>query len=88
MTDELRPDARGGRTRLARRLGLKDAVVIGLGSMILGIHRVHPGEGQLAWDLGFLASGVALVGLGAWLIRGAAEQDAPRGASRDVAAHA
>jgi uncharacterized membrane protein len=33
---------------------------------ILGIHHVHPGEGQLAWDTGYLALG--LVGIAAgWI---------------------
>lgn len=35
----------------------------------LGIHHVHPGSGELAWDLGFLAFGVLLMGAGALLIR-------------------
>jgi uncharacterized membrane protein len=36
---------------------------------LLGLHHVHPGEGQLAWDVGFLASGLAMVGVGIWLAR-------------------
>jgi uncharacterized membrane protein len=28
---------------------------------LLGIHHVHPGASQLAWDIGFLISGIALV---------------------------
>jgi len=36
---------------------------------LLGLHHVHPGIGQLAWDLGFLASGVVLITVGAALIR-------------------
>lgn len=35
---------------------------------LLGIHHVHPGRGQLAWDMGFLLVGAVLVGLGAWLV--------------------
>ena len=31
---------------------------------LLGIHHVHPGEGQLAWDLGFLALGLLQIGAG------------------------
>lgn len=46
---------------------------------ILGIHHVHPGEGQLAWDLGFLASGVAMIGVGAALMKAGAD-DPPRSA--------
>ena len=33
---------------------------------LLGIHHVHPGPGQLPWDLGFLAFGLLQVGAG-WL---------------------
>jgi uncharacterized membrane protein len=36
---------------------------------ILGIHHVHPGEGQLLWDLGFLAFGLAQLAIGWRLIR-------------------
>jgi uncharacterized membrane protein len=36
---------------------------------ILGIHHVHPGAGQLAWDLGFLAFGLTEVAGGWWAIR-------------------
>jgi uncharacterized membrane protein len=38
---------------------------------LLGIHHVHPGVGQLAWDLGFLAFGAALALAGWALIRSA-----------------
>ncbi|GAC1613861.1 MAG: hypothetical protein NVS4B10_25940 [Myxococcales bacterium] len=31
---------------------------------ILGTHHVHPGDGQLAWDIGFLVFGVLQIGLG------------------------
>jgi uncharacterized membrane protein len=34
---------------------------------ILGIHHVKPGPNELAWDIGFLASGVILVVAG-WLL--------------------
>jgi uncharacterized membrane protein len=33
---------------------------------ILGIHHVHPGAGQLGWDIGFLISGAALI-IGGWI---------------------
>jgi uncharacterized membrane protein len=36
---------------------------------LLGIHHVHPGQDQLAWDLGFLALGLLQAGSGAALIR-------------------
>jgi uncharacterized membrane protein len=32
---------------------------------LLGMHHVHPGAGQLAWDVAFLASGVVLLAIGA-----------------------
>lgn len=36
---------------------------------LLGIHHVHPGAGQLAWDLAFLASGPVLGAVGLISIR-------------------
>ena len=46
---------------------------------ILGIHHVHPGDAQLAWDLGFLALGLAQ-GLAGWMAIRAGRHDAtPRG---------
>jgi uncharacterized membrane protein len=36
---------------------------------LLGLHHVHPGEHQLAWDLGFLASGLLLMALGFRAVR-------------------
>jgi uncharacterized membrane protein len=35
---------------------------------ILGIHHVHPGDDQLAWDVGFLASGALFMIAGAALV--------------------
>lgn len=46
---------------------------------MLGIHHVHPGAGQLAWDLGFLASGVVLLSVGWGLIRAGRKDTRPRG---------
>jgi uncharacterized membrane protein len=43
---------------------------------ILGLHHVHPGDGQLAWDLGFLAFGLALVAVG-WALITQARHAAP-----------
>jgi uncharacterized membrane protein len=48
---------------------------------ILGIHHVHPGAGQLAWDLAFLASGLLMIGIGWALIRAARSDSRPRGGS-------
>lgn len=36
---------------------------------ILGIHHVHPGSAQLAWDIGFVLLGVVLVAIGVGLAR-------------------
>lgn len=41
---------------------------------LLGIHHVHPGAHQLAWDLGFLMSGLALMGIGTLLARSASRR--------------
>jgi uncharacterized membrane protein len=35
---------------------------------VLGIHHVHPGKHQLAWDLGFLGSGLLMVVSGFLLV--------------------
>jgi uncharacterized membrane protein len=46
---------------------------------ILGIHHVHPGTGELAWDLGFVLFGLAEI-TGGWLaIRGGRSGQSPRG---------
>jgi uncharacterized membrane protein len=36
---------------------------------ILALHHVHPGSGELAWDLGFLLLGVVQAALGWAAIR-------------------
>ncbi len=36
---------------------------------LLGLHHVHPGRDELAWDLGFLAFGALLVVVGYLLVR-------------------
>ena len=41
---------------------------------ILGIHHVKPGPNELAWDLGFLASGVILAAIG-WILLRAGKQE-------------
>ncbi|MDB4944560.1 MAG: hypothetical protein JWP97_4094 [Labilithrix sp.] len=57
--------------------GLFNAVEGLIDHELLGIHHVHPGAGELAWDLAFLASGVAMVAGGLAL----ASRGARRGAS-------
>lgn len=49
---------------------------------MLGIHHVHPGEGQLAWDMGFLALGALLLIVGWGLIRADQRGTHPRGSAR------
>ena len=36
---------------------------------LLGLHHVHPGAGQLAWDIGFLVFGALQIAIGTLLIR-------------------
>jgi uncharacterized membrane protein len=49
--------------------GLFNVVEGVIDHQILGLHHVHPGSGQLAWDIGFLAFGALLVLVGGALIR-------------------
>src|SRR5687768_7387851 len=46
---------------------------------LLGIHHVHPGDAQLAWDLGFIAFGLAEIAGGWWAIRSGRPDSMPRG---------
>jgi uncharacterized membrane protein len=46
---------------------------------LLGIHHVHPGEGQLGWDVGFLAFGLAQIVAGWMWIRATRADTRPRG---------
>ncbi len=58
--------------------GLFNAIEGTIDHQILGIHHVHPGEAELAWDLGFIASGLVMV-TGGWLaIRSARAEVATR----------
>ena len=45
----------------------------------LGIHHVHPGANQLAWDMGFLLFGALLVVVGWALVRAGRKDTRPRG---------
>ena len=63
--------------------GLFDFVEGMIDHQILGIHHVHPGDGQLAWDLGFLAFGLAQIVAGWWLIRSGRADTTPRGGVSD-----
>jgi len=46
---------------------------------ILGLHHVHPGDNQLAWDIGFLLSGALLIAIGWAAIHSGRADVAPRG---------
>jgi uncharacterized membrane protein len=46
---------------------------------LLGIHHVHPGQGQLGWDVSFLVFGLIAIGVG-WLgVRSGRFDASPRG---------
>jgi len=64
---------------LALGWGLFNVVEGIIDHQILGIHHVHPGTDQLAWDLGFLLFGALLSAIGWGLIRAGRSDDAPRG---------
>lgn len=52
---------------------------------LLGLHHVNESsENWLAWDLGFLVFGAALLGVGWAMIRAAAGDTVPRGGARTV----
>lgn len=65
--------------------GLFNVIEGTIDHQILGVHHVHPGDGQLAWDLGFLVFGAVLLGGGWTLIRAGRRDDVPRGAGLDHA---
>lgn len=46
---------------------------------ILGLHHVHPGPNQLAWDLAYLSVGVLVAAIGSGLIRVGRRDVTPRG---------
>ena len=53
-----------------------------LDHQLLGVHHVHPGAGQLAWDLGFLAWGLLMIAGGWAAIRVGHSDATPRGEVR------
>jgi uncharacterized membrane protein len=55
---------------------------------LIGIHHVHPGEGELAWDLAFLAFGAVQIALGVALTHAGRGDATPRGAHLGAASHA
>jgi len=51
-----------------------------LDHQIFGIHHVHPGESELAWDVGFLVVSLLLAATGFALVRNASRRaEPPRG---------
>ncbi|NUQ76534.1 MAG: DUF2243 domain-containing protein [Polyangiaceae bacterium] len=60
--------------------GLFNAIEGVIDHQILGLHHVRPGEAQLAWDLGFIASGILMIAAGLAAIRKGRADTAPRGA--------
>lgn len=62
-----------GRVLLGAMLGgwgLFNVVEGGIDHELLGVHHVHPGRAELAWDVGFLMFGALLVLIGASLAAG------------------
>jgi uncharacterized membrane protein len=59
--------------------GLFNVVEGVINHQLLGIHHVHPGENQLAWDVGFLLFGALLATLGWGSISRARSDQSPRG---------
>jgi uncharacterized membrane protein len=53
---------------------------------LLGIHHVHPGHNQLAWDLGFLAFGLIEIVAGWLAIRAGRTDTTGPGGVRVIAA--
>lgn len=68
-----RPDAQLSTAALVGALllgwGLFNAVEGVIDHQLLGLHHVHPGEQQLAWDVAFIVSGLVLSCVGYGLIR-------------------
>jgi uncharacterized membrane protein len=52
--------------------GLFNVVEGVIDHQLLGVHHVHPGENELAWDVGFLVLGALQVLLGVLLVRAGA----------------
>lgn len=60
--------------------GLFNVVEGVIDHQLLGLHHVHPGENQLAWDIGFLLFGALLIVVGLTLVRAGRKETRPRGA--------
>lgn len=81
-----RPDVPwSGRTFVGSLLlgwGLFNVIEGIIDHQLLGIHHVHPGEGELAWDVGFLAFGSLQIVLGWAAIRAGRADVVPPGGYR------
>jgi uncharacterized membrane protein len=66
---------------LALGWGLFNAIEGVIDHQLLGLHHVHPGQGQLAWDMAFIASGLAMIAAGCASIRAGRGDETPRGHS-------
>jgi uncharacterized membrane protein len=62
---------------LAVGWGLFNAIEGVIDHQVLGIHHVHPGENELAWDVAFIALGLLMIA-GGWLSIRAGRADATR----------
>ena len=62
--------------------GLFNAIEGTLNHGILGIHHVHPGSNELAWDVGFVLFGVLLAGAGWFAISSTAGRPSARRSRR------
>ena len=63
-------------------LGGFNAVEGTLDHQVLGLHHVHPGDRQLAWDIGFIVSGVLLCVIGGMVLRRATPRRVSVGPTR------
>jgi uncharacterized membrane protein len=61
--------------------GLFNAIEGVIDHQILGVHHVHPGDGQLAWDIAFIAFGCLQVIVGGFIIHTGRGDASPRGAA-------
>jgi uncharacterized membrane protein len=66
--------------------GLFNSVEGVIDHQLLGIHHVHPGSAELAWDLGFIGSGVLMLLAGFVLIRRGRDDRAAGGMTRPALA--
>ncbi len=66
--------------------GLFNAIEGVVDHQVLGVHHVRPGSGELAWDLGFIASGLVMLAAGWAAVRAGREDTTPRGGFAELRA--